>query len=66
VAPLGGTTASVTPAGIVLNWTGGNGPFLVQRKLGVTDAWTDLQTTSDRTTTIPTASSAGFFRIVTN
>ncbi len=66
VAPLGGTTASVTPAGIVLSWTGGNGPFLVQRKLGVTDAWTDLQTTADRTTTIPTASSAGFFRIVTN
>ena len=62
--PLGGTTASVTPAGIVLNWTGGNGPFLVQGKLGVTDAWIDLQTTTARTTTIPTASFAGFFRIV--
>ena len=64
VAPLGGTTASVTPAGIVLNWTGGNGPFLVQGKLGVTDAWIDLQTTTAHTTTIPTASFAGFFRIV--
>ena len=63
-APVAFTAPAVTPAGVVLNWTGGNGPFLVQGKLGVTDAWIDLQTTSDHTTTIPTASFAGFFRIV--
>ncbi len=63
-APVAFTAPAVTPAGIVLNWTGGNGPFLVQGKLGVTDAWIDLQTTSDHTATIPSASFAGFFRIV--
>ena len=58
------TAPAITAAGIVLNWTGGSGPFLVQGKLGINDAWIDLQTTTARTTTIPTASFAGFFRIV--
>ena len=62
--PLALSVPVVTSTGVAVSWTGGNGPFLVQGKLGVTDAWIDLQTTTVRTTTIPTASFAGFFRIV--
>jgi hypothetical protein len=35
----------------------------VQAKLGLTDAWIDLVTTSDHTATIPLAGFSGFFRI---
>ncbi|HTH46290.1 MAG TPA: CHRD domain-containing protein [Candidatus Limnocylindria bacterium] len=58
------TAPTVGPSGITLAWTGGTGPFLVQAKLGLTDAWIDLLTTADHTATIPAAGFSGFFRVV--
>jgi hypothetical protein len=58
------TPPTVGASGLVLSWTGGTGPFLVQGKLGLTDAWIDLVTTSQRTVTIPLAGFSGFFRVV--
>lgn len=62
--PLGMVSAAASGTGLVLNWTGGTGPFLVQGKLALGDPWIDLKTTSDRTATIPMAGLAGFFRVV--
>ncbi len=63
-APLAMAAASISGTGLVLNWTGGTGPFLVQGKLSINDPWIDLKTTSDRTATMPMAGTAGFFRVV--
>jgi hypothetical protein len=64
VTPLAFTAPTLSPDGIVLTWTGGTGPFLVQGKLSLTDAaWLDLKTTAARSATIPLASPVGFFRV---
>jgi hypothetical protein len=65
VAPLSLGSATVANDQVVLNWTGGTGPFLVQGKLSLSDPnWLDLQTVSGNTASIPTASPIGFFRVV--
>jgi hypothetical protein len=64
VQPLVFTKPTLGAGDITLAWTGGAGPFLVQGKLGVTDAWLDLKTTSERTATIPVVGPGGFFRVV--
>ena len=58
------TPTTVGTSGLVLSWTGGTGPFLVQGKLGLTDPWIDLVTTAQPTATIPLAGFSGFFRVV--
>ncbi len=55
---------TVGASGLILSWAGGTGPFLVQGKLGLTDAWIDLVTTSQPTATIPLAGFSGFFRVM--
>ncbi|MCI0535339.1 MAG: CHRD domain-containing protein, partial [Verrucomicrobiales bacterium] len=57
---------SVTAAGnaVKMDWTGGDGPFLVQGAIDVVGPWLDLVTTTDRTTTQPLLTPTGFFRIV--
>ena len=62
--PVAFTAPSVTTAGLVLEWTGGTGPFIVQGKPGLTDAWSELKTTSERTAVLPVAAQSGFFRVV--
>jgi len=65
VSSLKVSSATVSGDNLVLNWTGGTGPFLVQGKLGLSDPnWLDLQTVSGNTASIPTASPIGFFRVV--
>ncbi len=63
--PIAFSAPSLSADGIVLNWAGGSGPFLVQGKLNLNDAaWLDLKSTASRTATIPLASPIGFFRVV--
>ena len=62
--PLVLTSLSVKAAGLVLEWSGGTGPFIVQGKPGLTDAWSDLKTTTERTTVLPVSSQSGFLRVV--
>ena len=62
--PLVLTSLSVKAAGLVLEWSGGTGPFIVQGKPGLTDAWSDLKTTTERTTVLPLSSQSGFLRVV--
>jgi hypothetical protein len=62
--PLVLTSPSVKTAGLVLEWSGGTGPFIVQGKLGLTDAWSDLKTTTERTAVLPVSAQSGFLRIV--
>jgi hypothetical protein len=52
---------------LVLTWTGGTGPFTVQRKNTLSDAtWINLPETptSDRTLSVPVTGDAGFFRVM--
>jgi hypothetical protein len=65
VSSLEVSSATVSGENLVLNWTGGTGPFLVQGKLSLSDAnWLDLQTVTGNTASIPLASPIGFFRVV--
>jgi hypothetical protein len=56
-------TAAKSGSNLVLTWTGGSGPFVVQKKAAITDAWTDATTTSDRTFSIPASAATGFYRV---
>ncbi len=56
-------TATKSGANLVLTWTGGSGPFVVQKKAAITDAWTDATSTSDRTFSIPASAATGFYRV---
>jgi hypothetical protein len=52
------------PASIRLTWTGGSGPFIVQKKATLTDAnWTNVLTTPTQTALVPSDGAAGFFRV---
>jgi hypothetical protein len=57
-------TVSASGGNITITWTGGTGPFTVQKKTTLTDAqWTTAGTTPDRTITLPASGNTGFFRI---
>ena len=62
--PVVFTAPSVTAVGLLLGWTGGTVPFIVQGKPSLTDAWVDLLTTPERTAVLPLAAQTGFFRVV--
>jgi hypothetical protein len=66
LASSGDIVASVSASGgnITITWTGGTGPFTVQKKTTLTDAqWTTAGTTAARTITLPASGNTGFFRI---
>lgn len=47
-----------------LSWQSGQGPFLLQRKLNLSDpTWSDVMTTSGRTALIPKDNANAFFRL---
>ncbi len=49
---------------ITLDWLGGPGPFLLQRKSALTDnVWTDVQTVANPPVVIPVQGNKEFFRI---
>jgi hypothetical protein len=56
----------LTDGSLVLNWSGGNPPFQVQRKASLADLeWQNAgSTTDDRTFTEPATGSAAFYRVV--
>lgn len=71
--PIGGgaaiqlAVAGATAASLSLEWTGGNGPFLLQRKGSLGDAaWMNVLTTSARTATVPNGGGNAFFRVQDN
>ena len=50
---------------MVLRWTGGHGPFLVQGKGQVTDAsWVDLLRTGERTAQVPVSDPVALLRVL--
>jgi hypothetical protein len=60
-------TAAITRSGnnITITWTGGTGPWVIQKKISLTDAtWMNVASTSQRTATLPAGGDTGFFRVV--
>lgn len=51
------------PDGMVLSWSGGVGPYLIQFKQDLKGQWLDLVTTSSLSTTIPTVLDGSFYRV---
>ena len=68
-----GTVGSVnlsitrTATGLRLTWTGGTGPFIVEKKTSLSpgSTWTTVTTTSDRFVDVPADGTEGYFRIRT-
>ncbi len=54
---------TVSGSDVVLTWTGGQSPFLVQWSPGLANAWIDLYTTTGSSATLPMVGPAGFFRV---
>jgi hypothetical protein len=67
--PVGGaalTISSVTRSAGRLNvsWTGGAGPFVIQKKVQLTDAsWTEVMTTAETSASLLIEGPSGFFRV---
>jgi hypothetical protein len=63
----GVTITSVSRSGniVTINWCGGVAPYTLQRRLVITDAWTDIQTGINTTSTTDTTTSTNaFYRVV--
>ncbi|HYV25895.1 MAG TPA: CHRD domain-containing protein, partial [Candidatus Eisenbacteria bacterium] len=57
----------ITPVGQAgtITWTGGTGPYLLQRKFSLDDAsWLNVLTTPDKSATVALQGAASFFRVV--
>jgi hypothetical protein len=68
VTPGGGGEITVsivtTPQGLILNWTGGSGPYTIQKKTTLSDAdWIDVGTTANTSFPITADGASGFYRI---
>ena len=63
VSPIAFTAPSLIADDLVLNWSGGTAPFIIQGKSSLTDAWIDLKTTAERSAKIPLAEFNRFFRV---
>lgn len=58
------TIGTVTANTLTLNWTGGSGKFLVQKKADLNSAtWMNVLTTTDHTATVAIDGGSGFFRV---
>ena len=63
--PVEISDVSVGEGVITLSWTGGKGPFQVQRKTTLNElVWGGIVAVSERTASIPVSSPMGFFRVV--
>lgn len=50
---------------VTITWSGGTGPFMVQKKSSLSDTtWSDVQPVSGTSATVPIEGGAGFFRVV--
>ncbi len=61
------TITSIADKGLAatINWAGGVAPFLLQKKLSLSDAtWWNVLTTSNRSVTVAKEGASGFFRIL--
>lgn len=59
------TSISAQGAAATIAWTGGTGPYLVQKKNSLSDAqWQDVQTTSSQGAVVPLLDGTGFFRVL--
>jgi hypothetical protein len=64
VSPIRLTKVAVEGSNIALTWTGGTGPFTVQRTAILSDGvWQDVLTTTERTAAFPLNSQSDFYRI---
>lgn len=62
--PIRIATAKADGANLVVTWTGGKGPFKVQRRDAASDgAWTDIATVNASPASLPRTGAAGFVRI---
>jgi hypothetical protein len=60
------TITSITKSGgnVVINWTGGDAPYVVKKRANVNSGvWTPVQTTYTPTATLPIDSDSAFFRV---
>ncbi len=64
--PINITKTEISGSNVTLTWTGGTGPFKVQRRASVgTDTWADVGTsTSSQSATVPQGGATGFYRVV--
>lgn len=59
------SVSSSSGGNLVITWAGGTPPFTVQKKTNLSDAaWQDVTTTSERTHTVATPGTGGFFRVM--
>lgn len=64
LAPLQITGMSIQAGDLILSWSGGNGPYVVQRTSGlVNPEWVTAGTFQTRSATIPLDQASGFFRV---
>lgn len=66
LAPVSPTLTSVTDKGLAaaLNWSGGSGTFLLQKKASLSDSnWLDVLTTQNRAMTVAKDAQSGFLRL---
>ena len=67
IAAIVPTITSIADKGLAtaINWAGGVGPFLLQKKLSLSDAtWWNMLTTSNRSVTVAKEDPRGFFRVL--
>jgi hypothetical protein len=58
------TSATLNGNNLMLSWTGGTPPFIVQRSNSLASGqWTDVETTSATQTSLPTQGGLGFVRV---
>ncbi|MFM8358196.1 MAG: hypothetical protein ACKOET_06525, partial [Verrucomicrobiota bacterium] len=63
-APVSLGAVRLEGASVVLSWQGGNPPFTIQDAGEVAGPWSNLGTTSDRTSTQPAQATRRFFRVL--
>jgi len=57
-------SVTATGSNLTLSWSGGVGPYLIQKKNNLSDiTWLDVVTTTNQTTIVAKDGAAGFFRI---
>ncbi len=63
--PVSIARPTVANGSVTLTWSGGTGPFTVERKAQLSDAaWSPVGKVTERTLTLPAEGASGFFRVV--